>query len=205
MFIYNSACATLPLTGGSGTEVSRCQAVVDALAQQLEPHVSLDHIHGSHLADRDTLTINHLLDIFSGDPLIMPSYQILSSSCPSSSSPLFCSPHLLLSNLPPLQTHLPLSLVLLTSPISPPPAPSYPCFFSVLFHLPVTSAENSSQHDTPQIEEKDSNVSNFLFSRGHFTSLYSSSARFSFRALLPLSYLSLHSSFMLYMQVYVCL
>ena len=162
-------------TGGGGAEVSRCQAVVDALAQQLAPHVSLDHIRGSHLADRDTLTINNLLDIFSGD-LLMPSYQIaVSSSSPFSSSSLFCPRYLLLSTLPPSSKLILIFLFLLSSssspppPLSLPPASSSPCF-SVLFHLPVTSMEGSPQQ-TPQSEEKDSNISNILSSRGHFYSL----------------------------------
>ena len=130
-------------TGGGGAEVSRCQAVVDALAQQLAPHVSLDHIRGSHLADRDTLTINNLLDIFSGD-LLMPSYQIaVSSSSPFSSSSLFCPRYLLLSTLPPLfktYPHLPLSLVLLLVTSSSPFSSS--CFLFSLFLSAVSPASD---------------------------------------------------------------
>ena len=52
--------------GGCGSEAERCQAVVEALSEQLSPHVSLDHIRGGDLAAREPLTIINLLDIFSG-------------------------------------------------------------------------------------------------------------------------------------------
>ena len=52
--------------GVGGSEAERCQAVVEALSEQLSPHVSLDHIRGGDLAAREPLTIINLLDIFSG-------------------------------------------------------------------------------------------------------------------------------------------
>ncbi len=43
----------------------KCQAIIDALSRQLHPHISLGHIGGELLAQRDTMTVKHLLDIFS--------------------------------------------------------------------------------------------------------------------------------------------
>lgn len=38
---------------------------MDALCEQLSPHISLDHICGTDLARPDLLTVRNLLDIFS--------------------------------------------------------------------------------------------------------------------------------------------
>ena len=47
------------------SEAVKCQAVVDALNVHLSPHVRLDHIYGSDVAQFDTISIKNLLDIFS--------------------------------------------------------------------------------------------------------------------------------------------
>lgn len=66
--LYEALTGTRPPGGGGGggSEAERCQAVVDALSEQLAPHISLEHIHGDELAARDLLSITNLLDIFSG-------------------------------------------------------------------------------------------------------------------------------------------
>lgn len=63
--LYEAVTGARPPRGGE-SEAERCQAVVDALSEQLAPYVSLDHIRGRELAARDPLTIINLLDIFSG-------------------------------------------------------------------------------------------------------------------------------------------
>ena len=65
--------------GGEGSEALRCQAVVDALSEQLTPHISLEHIHGDELEARDLLSITNLLDIFSGlcSLPVWPSFPLL--------------------------------------------------------------------------------------------------------------------------------
>ena len=47
------------------SESVKCQAVVDALSNQLSPHVSLNHIRGELLARPDLMAVKHLLDVFS--------------------------------------------------------------------------------------------------------------------------------------------
>lgn len=47
------------------SETVKCQAVIDALNVHLHPHVTLDHIQGSDIAQLDIISIKNLLDIFS--------------------------------------------------------------------------------------------------------------------------------------------
>ena len=50
---------------GPTSEAVKCQAVVNALNIHLQPHVTLDHIQGSDVAQFDLVSIKNLLDIFS--------------------------------------------------------------------------------------------------------------------------------------------
>ena len=47
------------------SEAVKCQAVIDALNVRLHPHVTLDHIQGTDIAQLDVISIKNLLDIFS--------------------------------------------------------------------------------------------------------------------------------------------
>ena len=47
------------------SETVKCQAVIDALNVHLHPHVTLDHIQGSDIAQLDAISIKNFLDIFS--------------------------------------------------------------------------------------------------------------------------------------------
>ena len=47
------------------SEAVKCQAIIDALNVHLHPHVTLDHIQGSDIAQLDAISIKNLLDIFS--------------------------------------------------------------------------------------------------------------------------------------------
>ena len=47
------------------SEAVKCQAIVYALNVHLSPHVTLEHIQGSDIAQLDVISIKNLLDIFS--------------------------------------------------------------------------------------------------------------------------------------------
>ncbi len=47
------------------SEAVKCQAIIDALNVHLHPHVTLDHIQGTDIAQLDVISIKNLLDVFS--------------------------------------------------------------------------------------------------------------------------------------------
>lgn len=61
---YTLTCESFPCIGRYYSEEERCQFLVDSLRRLLPPHLSLQHIQGSNLADGDEIAIRSILDIF---------------------------------------------------------------------------------------------------------------------------------------------